>query len=281
MDALGVACQDVGGTQVDEIGSRTLHGAADVAVGDDAFDAVAFADDDQSQSATADRVDHILGRAVGADDGQVVAAHDVADRSQQPASQTAARVEPCEVVARKVAHLHQGDGHRIAHGDLRRGRGRGREVQDAGLVVDRDVEVDVRVDGERGGRIARHRDQPVAVVVDEGDDFEYFVRFARVGDRQHDVLFRDHAQIAVERFARMEVEARRARRCEGGGHLAADQPRLAHAGDDEFAAALEDHLDGLDEVLVERPFHFFERVGFGTDRLAGYRQDFVLFGLLH
>jgi len=44
---------------------------------------------------------------------------------------------------------------------------------------------------------------------------------------------------------------------------------------------LEDHLDGLDEVLVERPFHFFERVGFGTDRLAGYRQDFVLFGLLH
>ena len=27
----------------------------------------------------------------------------------------------------------------------------------------------------------------------------------------------------------------------------------------------EDHLYGLDEVLVERPFHFFERVGFGTE----------------
>ena len=280
-DGLGMERGDVAGADVEELGPAALHRAADVAVGDDALDAVAVADDDQPQPALRYGVDHLRRGAVGRHDGQVVVAHHVAHGHQQAASQAAARVQAREVDAREVALLHERHGQRVAHGDLRRGRARGREVEDAGLLPDAHVEVHVRVAGQRRVGLARHRDQAVAVGVDEGYDLQDLVGLARVGEGQHHVLLRDHAQVAVEGLARVEEEARRAGRGERCGDLAAHQARLAHARDDALARAGEDRLHGLGEGVAQPLLHLLQRQHLGVHGAARHLHDPRLFVVGH
>ncbi len=52
-------------------------------------------------------------------------------------------------------------------------------------------------------------------------------------------------------LGRVQEKRRRAGRGHGGGDLLANQAGLAHAGDHEAAAALEDHLGGRFEIAVE------------------------------
>ena len=63
------------------------------------------------------------------------------------------------------------------------------------------------------------------------------VGLAGVRQHQHDVVARDHAEVAVLRLGGMHEERRRAGRRERRGDLARDVPGLADAGDDDAAAA--------------------------------------------
>ncbi len=222
-------------------------------------------------------MDHLRSGTVGRHDGQVVRAHDIADGHQQTPSEAAAGMQAREIDAREVAHPHERDGQRVAHGDLRRGRGRGREVQDAGLLLDSDVEVDVGILGQRRLGIARHGDEFVAVGVDERHDLEDLVGLARIGERHDDVVGRNHAQVAVESLAGMEEEARRAGRCERSRDLAPHETGFAHARDDALAAAGKNQFDRSGEFVAEGLLEMAQRLHLGTDGLAGHIEN-LFFG---
>ena len=53
------------------------------------------------------------------------------------------------------------------------------------------------------------------------------------------------------------------------GNLAADDARLAHAGDDDAAAAVEQELDGALEVAVDAVDEAEDRRRLGAEHLAG------------
>ena len=72
----------------------------------------------------------------------------------------------------------------------------------------------------------------------------------RVGDRQHDVVLGHHAEVAVAGLGRMDEERRRAGRGERRRDLAADVAALAHAHDDDPAAAGEHRLHRGDEAFA-------------------------------
>ena len=190
-------------------------------------------------------------------------------------------MQPREVDAREAAQLHQRDGQRVAHGYLGRGRGGGGQVEDAGLLLDPHVEVNVRILGQRRFGVARHRDERIAVGVDEGDNLEDFVRLARIGERQNDVLLRNHAQIAVEGLSGVEEEARRTGRGERGGDFAPHEARFAHTRHDAFAPAGENRLHGLHEAVAQRLFEVAECQHFGMQGPAGHLQNLGLVVVRH
>lgn len=67
---------------------------------------------------------------------------------------------------------------------------------------------------------------------------------------QHDVFRRDHAEIAVPRFAGMNEERRGSGAGKGGSDFSADMSRLAHARDNNAASALQEQPAGLGKMLV-------------------------------
>ena len=81
--------------------------AAYVSVCDDSENLLSAAYHDEPESALRYGVDHLRCRAVFVYHRKVVASHDVAHGHEQAPSETAARVQACEVHGREVAHLHQ------------------------------------------------------------------------------------------------------------------------------------------------------------------------------
>src|SRR5262249_41479628 len=69
----------------------------------------------------------------------------------------------------------------------------------------------------------------------------------------------------------MEEERRGAGAAQRGGDLAADDSRLAHAGEDDAAAALPQQLDGAVELPVETVDEREDRGGFRFEDLARER----------
>ena len=76
-------------------------------------------------------------------------------------------------------------------------------------------------------------------------------RFAALREHHDDVVRVDAAQIAVKRLGRVQKMGRRARGRKRGRDLLADQPGLAHAGNDRAALAREQQLDRLAERGVQ------------------------------
>ena len=127
------------------------------------------------------------------------------------------------------------------------------------------------------------RDDRDAKALGIGDEVRELRRLAGPGQRQDDVVRVDHAEVAVARLAGMDVVGGRAGRGEGGGDLAADMARLAHAGDDDPALRGCDELDGGDEALAEPVLdgahEHLEPVALGRERPE--RRDDGLRGLGH
>ena len=120
----------------------------------------------------------------------------------------------------------------------------------------------VGVLGEAGVRIARDGDERRALALERGDDGEKLVGFAGVRDGEHDVVGRDHAEVAVGGFSGMHEVGGGARGGKGGGELAADVAGLAHAGHDQTALAGKNARNGVREFAAERRGEVRERPGF-------------------
>ena len=75
------------------------------------------------------------------------------------------------------------------------------------------------------------------------------LRFRR--RKRDDIVIANRTEIAVGRLGRMKEPGRRAGARESCGNLSADDARLAHAGDDDAAPALEQELDSAFEMPVD------------------------------
>ena len=83
------------------------------------------------------------------------------------------------------------------------------------------------------------------------DQQQHFGGLAGVRDGEQHVVARDHADVAVAGFGGMHEKRRRARGGQGGGDLAGDVAGLAHAADDDAAAAFEADGAGARETGIE------------------------------
>jgi hypothetical protein len=114
-----------------------------------------------------------------------------------------------------------------------------------------------------------HRHEGDAEPLDRRQDRAHLVALARVRDREHDILLRHHAQVAVARFGGMDEERRRA----GGGErrrdLAADVTALAHAHDDDPPAAREHRLHRGDEAFALARLQALEGARLDVERAPG------------
>ena len=123
-----------------------------------------------------------------------------------------------------------------------------------------------RASVERG--IAGHRDQLRADPADRLEQAKQFLGLAAVRQRDHDVVVANRAEVAVDRFGRVQEPGRRAGARERRRDLAADDARLAHAGDDDAAAAVVEQLDRALEVAVDAIDQAEDRRRLGAQDLA-------------
>ncbi len=82
----------------------------------------------------------------------------------------------------------------------------------------------------------------------------------------------DPAQVAVNRFARMQGMAPRAGRRQRGGDLLSDQSCFAHAGDNHVPLATVQMLDGATELGIESLGQPQQRLALELDDLARIAQ---------
>ena len=115
-------------------------------------------------------------------------------------------MQDAEVERGEAAAFQERDRERIAERELhQRGRGR-REIVRAGFARLRQHQHDVGGLRERAVGVGGHGDQADAEAARIVDQVLQLGGLARPGQRQDHVVVRDHAEIAVARFARMHEE---------------------------------------------------------------------------
>ena len=147
----------------------------------------------------------------------------------------------------------------------------GTQVERARLFGDAAVERDVRRLAERRPAVAGDGDEARAQPLDRLEQAQQLLRLAAVRQRDDHVFRLDDAEVAVRGFGRVEEEGGRAGARQRRRNLAADDPRLAHAGDDHAAAALEQQPHRLLEALVEALDEREDRGRFRLQHLARER----------
>src|SRR2546426_778005 len=160
-------------------------------------------------------------------------------------------MEQSEVLGREAALLEQGEGERVADRHGRRRAGGGREPERARLDGDAHVERHVGLVRERRIGVARDRHQGNAEAAGDREQPQHLLALAAVRDGEEDVAPDERADVAVAALAGVQEEGG----CAGGGErrgdLAADDARLADAGDDDLAAAGEEQIERAREACVE------------------------------
>ena len=140
----------------------------------------------------------------------------------------------------------------------------------AGFPRFRQAKHDVGGLAERAFGIDRDRDEHDAETARIIDQVLQFLGLAGPGQRQHDVVRRDHAEVAMAGVGGMNEECRRPGRGQRRRDLARDVAGFAHAGDDHPAACRAYRFDGGDERRSQSVGHRRgERrhaLGFGIER---------------
>ena len=110
----------------------------------------------------------------------------------------------------------------------------------------------VGIAGQGGVRIAGEGDQRNTQPLDaRGRMVRISARLAGIGQRQHGVVARDHADVAVAGLGRVHEEGGGAGAGQRGGDLAADVAGFAHAGHDHPAAAAKTNAAGARKIRPE------------------------------
>ena len=177
-DGLGICRHGLTDSDIDKVGSRTFYGAADVAVGDDAEDAVILHDNTESELAAADGHERIGEQHGGRHDGEMVGVHDISHLDEELATERACWVELRKVLCLEVTCLHEGYGYGIAHGHGSCGAGRRGKIEGAGFSRHPAEYVVVGVLGEERVFVACHRHDGHVSAFEGGGDAQQFVGIA-------------------------------------------------------------------------------------------------------
>ena len=260
----GVHGQRVGGnparTGVHDLGGRGcaqvrpgLDAAAQVAVGEDAQHLPGCIDDGRSAQALGAHLAHeVAERGLGGHARHFAArAHHVAHMGKQLAAQRTAGVRAGKVFGAEAPGVQQGHGQRVAHGQLGRGAGGGGQVQGAGFALHAAVQHQIGITRQGGLQAAGHGDQRGAQAPQHGQDGREFAAFAAVGDGQHQVVARDHAQVAMAGLGGVHKKGGGAGGCERGSNLAAHMATFAHAHHHHTAPGLQHHVHGLGKHAID------------------------------
>ena len=271
-DAFGVGAHDVGGGEAVDV-FVDAHHAAEVAVGDDAEDALAVAfrlHDDGAAEAFGGHLED--GFADGGDGGNgwaLVLLVEVGDAHVELLAQGAAGVEACKVAGAEVAAFDEGHGQGVAHDELGGGAAGGCEVVGAGLVLHGGVEDDVGVVGEEGVGVAHHGDEFVAEAAEERDEDFNFGGVAAFGEAHDHVALLHHAEVAVDGVGGMHEEGRSAGAVEGGNDLGGDVCALSNTRNYDSSRGRKNGFDGLKKAFIEPVFQIVDSFFFFFNNLNG------------
>ncbi len=150
----------------------------------------------------------------------------------------ASGVKSAELLGGEIAGANQGDGERVSERQGCHGAGRGRQVVGIGFALDRGVQPDIHLRGERRCQIAQDADQRRAKLAQQGHQRLEFGGRAVVGEQHGGVARRVDSEVAVYGFGRMQEDrggAGAAQRCDD---LSGDVAALADAGYDDLAGML-------------------------------------------
>ena len=146
--------------------------------------------------------------------------HDVFYRQEQLTAQRSAGMENGKLIFRKVMARKEDDSQGIAQGQCySRTRRRG-QTQWAGFFFYRSIEDDVGILGQCRIVFADDSDDFGTDALQAGQHIQNFPRFPALGNGQDDIVAGHHPQIAVDGFAGMKENSRRARAGQGSRNLA-------------------------------------------------------------
>ena len=177
--------------------------------------------------------------------------HHIVHSKQQLPSQAAPGMEDGKFFRSEMPGAEQFHGQCVPKGQGRRGAAGGSQAQGAGFPFDAHVQDDIGIFGQGGFRIPHHGDDPGPDPPDGRQDVQDFAGFPAVGQGQDHIVLGDHAQIPVDAFRRMEEEGGSAGAGQSGGDFPADDAGFAHAGHNDPAPAVEDHLQGFAEMVID------------------------------
>src|SRR5690606_18980442 len=184
-------------------------------------------------------------------------------------AQGAARMRTGEILAAEAAGLETGDGNGVAQYQRRGGAGGGGQVQRAGLLRNMRVQVQVGAAGQFGLRIAGNGNQSGTHALYDRQYRQKFMRRAGIGDGQHDVLARQHAQIAMYRLGAVHEEGGRAGGGQRGGDLLGDVSGLSYARNDDAPLAAKHHGHGPLERIVQAGVQGLQSGDLGGEAAVG------------
>jgi hypothetical protein len=240
----GMKVHGFAGGLLEAVGAIAFEQAAQVAVADDAEQSAVVLYGGHAEFFAGHLIDDVLHGRGGGDAGDGVASvHELADAGEALA-QLAAGVEGGEILSAEAFFDGDGDGEGVSEGEHCGGGSGGGEAHSAGLGGDAAVERDVAGEGERGLCVAAEADEGVADALDIGEQAEDLLGFSTGGERDDDVAFGQHAEVAVDGFCRVQKERRAAGGAERGGDLLSDDATLAHPGYDDATTALSALQDG-------------------------------------
>lgn len=169
--------------------------------------------------------------------------HHITYTGEQLTTEAATGVITREVHWFELNGFDQRYSQRITHGHGCQGGGGWCQVVRADFALDRDVQPDISMLGQRGLAVAGHGDDLVTERLEARDQLDQLFGLAAVADEDQNIDRLEHAQVAMEGFGRVQEEAGGASGCKGGDHLLADEAGLAHATHHCAALATEDKLD--------------------------------------
>ncbi|MNS79571.1 hypothetical protein D3C72_1132280 [compost metagenome] len=229
-----------------------IKDATQITVGEDAFDLhQVVANDRHTEIFTGDFQQRITQRGIFADVRDFRAGvHNIIHAQQKFTSQRTAWVREGKIFGGKTTRFEQRHGEGIAHHQRRSGAGRRRQAERAGLLRDFHTQVNIRRTRHAALRATGHANEGNVQTLEHRDQRQDFVGFTGVRQRNHHVLRRDHSEIAMGGFTRMDEEGRRSGTGEGRGHLTTDVTGFAHPHHHDFTGAGGNLLTCLTKVLI-------------------------------
>ena len=188
--------------------------------------------------------------------------HDIVDGEQELLAQGSAGMENAELFLREMMLRQEDHCQGITQGQGSRRTRRRSQSQRAGFFFYGCVEDDVGVLGQRRIVVADDGDEFGTDTLERRQDVEDFYGFPAVRKGQYDIIGRDHAQVAVDGFSRMEENGWRPCTGQRRRYFAGNVAGFPHARDDDPALRFHNHVDGIDEILIERRNQLFNALCF-------------------